>query len=44
MSSAAEQDAEVWHELGMSRLEEEWNNPEDAIYDNWRELYGRQSG
>lgn len=26
--------------LGMSRLEEEWDNPEDAVYDNWRELYG----
>lgn len=26
--------------LGMARLEEEWDNPEDAIYDNWKQLYG----
>ena len=31
---------EGWHELGMERLESEWDNPNDAIYDNWRELYG----
>jgi len=29
-----------WAELGMSRLEEEWDNPEDAVYDNWKKLYG----
>jgi hypothetical protein len=27
-------DDEGWRELGMSRLEQESNNPEDAIYDN----------
>ena len=27
-------------DLGMTRLEEEWDNPEDAIYDNWKKLYG----
>ena len=27
-------------DLGMARLEEEWDNPEDAIYDNWKQLYG----
>ena len=31
---------EAWQELGMSRLEEEWDNPKDAVYDNWRKLYG----
>jgi len=31
---------ESWRDLGMSRLELEWDNPDDAIYDNWRELYG----
>jgi hypothetical protein len=31
---------EAWSELGMSRLEKEWDNPEDAIYDDWRKLYG----
>ena len=38
----ASSDTEAWQELGMSRLEEEWDNPDDAIYDNWRELYGPQ--
>ena len=28
-----------WAELGMHRLEEEWDNPEDAVYDNWKKLY-----
>lgn len=37
-------DTEAWQELGMSRLEEEWDNPDDAIYDNWKDLYGRQRG
>ena len=32
---------ETWSELGMSRLEEEWDNPEDAIYDDWKKLYGK---
>jgi len=27
-------------DLGMARLEEEWDNPEDAIYDDWKRLYG----
>ncbi len=31
---------DAWHEMGMSRLEEEWDNPQDAVYDNWRTLYG----
>ena len=29
-----------WAELGMSRLEQEWDNPEDAMYDDWKKLYG----
>ncbi len=28
-----------WAELGMDRLEEEWDNPEDGIYDDWKKLY-----
>ena len=31
---------EAWTELGMSRLETEWDNAQDAIYDDWRKLYG----
>ena len=29
-----------WQNLGLLAFEEEWDNPDDAIYDNWRELYG----
>jgi hypothetical protein len=32
---------EGWAELGMQRLEAEWGNPEDAIYDDWKKLYRR---
>ena len=32
-------DAE-WQELGLQRLEAEWDNPADDVYDNWKELYG----
>ena len=39
-----EQEKNDWIELGMSRLEEEWDNPEDAIYDDLCEdLPGRNS-
>lgn len=31
---------EDWMDLGMSRLEEEWSNSQDAIYDDWKKLYG----
>ena len=37
-----EAEDEAWRELGMRRMEEEWNNPKDAIYDEWRRLYGDQ--
>lgn len=33
-------DSEQWAQLGMARLEQEWDNPEDAIYDDWKKLYG----
>jgi hypothetical protein len=33
-----------WSDIGMSRLEEEWDNPGDAIYDDWRTLYGLPGG
>lgn len=35
-----ETESKEWHEVGMSRLEEEWNNEQDAAYDDWRSLYG----
>lgn len=29
-----------WQNLGLATFEKEWDNEEDAIYDNWREIYG----
>jgi hypothetical protein len=40
IQSPAADEAEDWRVTGMARLEEEWDNPKDAIYDNWRTLYG----
>ncbi len=33
-------DEEAWREMGMNRLAEEWDNAKDAVYDDWRRLYG----
>jgi hypothetical protein len=33
-----------WQRLGLAAFEREWDNPDDAIYDNWRELYGVSAG
>uniref|UniRef100_A0A7C2P5H5 DUF104 domain-containing protein n=1 Tax=Schlesneria paludicola TaxID=360056 RepID=A0A7C2P5H5_9PLAN len=35
---------EEWKSASLSRLEEVWDNPEDAVYDNWKQLYGVQPG
>ena len=32
--------ARSWSQLGMERLEQDWDNEKDAVYDNWRKLYG----
>ena len=29
-----------WQSMSLAAFEQDWDNPEDAIYDNWRELYG----
>lgn len=29
-----------WQQLGLAAFEKDWDNEEDAIYDNWRERYG----
>ncbi len=31
---------EGWQLLGMERIAEELDNPEDAIYDDWKKLCG----
>ena len=33
-----------WMALGLASFEEDWDNPEDAIYDDWREIYGISEG
>ena len=34
----------TWHTLGLAGFERAWDNEEDAIYDNWRGLYGISEG
>lgn len=29
-----------WNNMSLASFEKEWENPEDAVYDNWREVYG----
>ncbi|MCB9430579.1 MAG: hypothetical protein H6668_01205 [Ardenticatenaceae bacterium] len=31
---------EDWHKMSLAAFEKEWDNPDDAVYDNWREVYG----
>lgn len=33
-----------WSRLSAPALDADWDNPEDAIYDNWQELYGLSKG
>lgn len=33
-----------WTALSLGSFEKDWDNPEDAVYDHWRELYGVQTG
>ena len=35
---------EDWQALGISAFEADWDNPEDAIYDDWRTHYGLEEG
>ena len=32
-------ESQEWADLGMQRLETEWENAEDALYDDWKKLY-----
>ena len=36
VTDEAADEREDWAEVGMSRLEEECDNPEDAAYDDWK--------
>ena len=33
-----------WNELGLAFFQRDWDNDDDAIYDNWREHYGVTEG
>lgn len=33
-----------WQAMSLASFEKEWDNLDDAIYDNWRELYGVSAG
>ena len=33
-----------WSSLSENSLERVWDNDKDAVYDNWRVLYGVQAG
>ncbi|HFD39224.1 MAG TPA: hypothetical protein ENJ31_05170 [Anaerolineae bacterium] len=33
----------AWSALGLESFQRDWDNDEDAIYDNWREYYGVSS-
>jgi hypothetical protein len=35
---------EEWMVLGLNALQKEWDNPEDAVYDDWREAYDVSTG
>jgi len=35
-SDSTESQSMDFTDLGIARMEEEWNNPEDAIYDDWK--------
>jgi len=35
---------EEWAILSLENFQQDWHNPDDAIYDNWREAYGLSTG
>jgi len=38
---ASEPDDETnWSAMSLDTFQKDWDNAEDAIYDNWKELYG----
>ncbi|MBI1879170.1 MAG: hypothetical protein HYR94_13280 [Chloroflexi bacterium] len=36
-------DESDWLKLSLASFETDWDNPDDAIYDDWRELYDLQT-
>lgn len=39
LSDARHEEAD-WMALGLAAFQREWDNDEDAIYDDWKEHYG----
>ena len=37
-------DADPWMHLSAPAFDVDWDNPEDAIYDDWQQLYGLSKG
>jgi hypothetical protein len=37
---SAQTDSRAWARLSESTFAKDWDNEQDAVYDNWRELYG----
>lgn len=35
---------DLWSHLSAPAFDADWDNPEDAIYDDWQELYGLSKG
>jgi len=33
-----------WMALGLAEFQKDWDNEDDAIYDNWKEHYGVEEG
>jgi len=42
LAKPAHNRTEAWTQLSAAAFNQDWDNPEDAIYDNWRTLYGVQ--
>lgn len=42
LADSLEMNAErkAWHRLSEASLNRIWDNEQDAVYDNWREMYG----
>jgi len=38
LNSKTEDDAD-WMNLSLASFQKDWNNADDSIYNNWRELY-----
>jgi hypothetical protein len=39
-----EQDEADWQALSLASFHKDWDNPDDAIYDQWREHYAVPEG